>query len=72
MLKKPKKKTCEIQQLCASLLKNEAVAQHLIQASTEWYFMPPSSPHSGGIWEGAIKSTKYHFKREIGKILLTN
>ncbi|XP_035222886.1 uncharacterized protein LOC118195671 [Stegodyphus dumicola] len=65
------RKLSEIQRLWASLPKNEAVAHHLTQASIEWHFIPPASPHFGGIWEAAIKSTKYHCKRVIGETLLT-
>ena len=42
-------KLSEIQRLWASLPKKEAVAHHLTQASTEWHFIPPVSPHFGGI-----------------------
>ncbi|XP_035222980.1 uncharacterized protein LOC118195765 [Stegodyphus dumicola] len=65
------RKLSEIQRLWALLPKNEAVAHHLTQASIEWHFIPPASPHFGGIWEAAIKSTKYHCKRVIGETLLT-
>ena len=66
-----KRKLCEINRLWASLPKSETVAHYLTQTSIEWHFIPPASPHFGGIWEAAIKSTKYHFKRVIGETLLT-
>jgi hypothetical protein len=34
------------------------------------YFIPPNSPHFGGLWEAGIKSLKYHWKRIVGKALL--
>lgn len=41
------------------------------ERGTTWKFIPPRSPHFGGIWEAAIKSVKFHMKRVIGNTTLT-
>ena len=35
------------------------------------HFIPPNLPHFGGMWEAGVKSLKYHWKRIVGKALLT-
>jgi Family of unknown function (DUF5641)/Integrase zinc binding domain/Integrase core domain len=49
----------------------DSIQNYLSQNETQWKFIPPRSPHWGGIWEAAIKSTKYHIIRLIGVTKLT-
>ena len=36
-----------------------------------WYFILLNSPCFGGLWEADVKSLKYHWKKIVGKALLT-
>ncbi|XP_055905233.1 uncharacterized protein LOC129940780 [Eupeodes corollae] len=38
---------------------------------TKWNFIPPASPHFGGLWEAGVKSVKFHLKRIVRNETLT-
>lgn len=48
-------------------LERTKIQQGLTDNCIQWHFIPPSSPHFGGIWESGIKSLKYHLVRVIGE-----
>lgn len=42
------------------------IHDHLAEQEIQWHFLPPRSPHMGGLWESAVKSCKTHLTRIIG------
>ncbi|XP_044765410.1 uncharacterized protein LOC123321740 [Coccinella septempunctata] len=49
----------------------ESIKEFASQNEIEFKFIPPRSPHWGGVWEAAVKSTKHHLKRLIGEAHFT-
>ncbi|XP_060831683.1 uncharacterized protein LOC132915932 [Bombus pascuorum] len=47
------------------------VQSFLADRQIEWHFIPPNSPHFGGLWEAAVKSFKRHLRRVAGNELLS-
>ena len=56
----------ELKQLFHSQQHNETLYLHCLEDGIEWKFIPPRSPHFGGLWEAAVKAAKYHFYRAVG------
>lgn len=50
--------------------KSDEVDQFLTTAGIQWQFICPKSPFKGGLWESAVRLTKYHLKRVLGEHLL--
>lgn len=47
------------------------IEEFLAKEGIKWSFIPPGSPHMGGLWESAVKSCKSHLKKVIGEVKLT-
>nr|XP_012153233.1 PREDICTED: uncharacterized protein LOC105664226 [Megachile rotundata] len=61
----------ELQLLLRSEEHQNQLTTFLAGKSIEWKFIPPLTPHFGGLWEAAVKSFKYHLKRVAGSELFT-
>jgi len=47
------------------------VHNYATETQFRWHFIPPNSPRFGGLWEAGVNSLKCHWKRTVGKALLT-
>lgn len=56
----------ELSQLMQTESHQTAVQNVLTESGIRWHFIPPRSPHLGGLWEAVIKSMKHHLLRALG------
>lgn len=47
------------------------VADAFAENGLKWHFIPPNSPHFGGLWEAGVKSVKFHLRRVAGNASFT-
>ena len=48
-----------------------SIRDYLTHEQVTWHFIPPRTPHFGGIWESAVKSMKGHLLKIVGNYVLT-
>ena len=58
-------------QMMASKEHQDAIQTYAFKYNITWHNSPQRAPHFGGLWEAAVKSTKYHLRRIVGTQLLT-
>lgn len=61
----------EFNQSFHSQTTQDDIRQMCAQDRINWCTIPPRSPHFGGLWEAAVKSAKFHMKRQLGQASLT-
>ena len=49
----------------------DAIQSHVLNYRITWHNIPQRAPHFGGLWEAAVKSSKYHLKRILQKETVT-
>ncbi|XP_044571437.1 uncharacterized protein LOC123257248 [Drosophila ananassae] len=65
-----KNQLSELKRLFLSDEHQRSVLDFCLPESIEWKFIPPRSPHFGGLWEAAVKTAMYHFYRVVGSAVL--
>lgn len=54
-----------------ALKNSRIIPESLANTSTKWNFIPPGSPHHGGLHEAGVRSVKAHLKHILHQQLLT-
>ena len=61
----------ELHQFLMRQSTEKTVSEFCTSHKIEWRFIPEHGPHFGGLWEAAVKSTKFHLRRIVGSVKLT-
>lgn len=54
-----------------SAMSDPNLQNHIALDQIDWHFIPPASPHFGGLWESGVRSLKHHLKRVVKDHTLT-
>lgn len=66
-----KNELAELKDLFNTQQHQQSIQENCLHDGISWKFIPPRSPHFGGLWEAAVKTAKYHFFRAVGLHILT-
>lgn len=61
----------ELKEFLAKEATQAQLKEFLVRQFVTWKFIPPHSPHMGGLWEAAVKFAKTHMKKIIGTNVLS-
>jgi len=61
----------ELRQLFQSEVHLNSIKKALADVGVSWHFIPPRSPHFGGLWEAAVKSMKSLLGELFGNVNMT-
>jgi hypothetical protein len=61
----------ELRKMLNSHTFQEDINNFMTTEGVHWHFMPPDSPHYGGLWEAGIMSVKHHVRRVIGNACIS-
>ncbi|XP_065082433.1 uncharacterized protein LOC135704851 [Ochlerotatus camptorhynchus] len=56
----------ELARLFNDQQQSKKITDYCTNQGIEWSFIPPRSPHFGGIWEAGVKQVKHHLTRIVG------
>jgi len=67
----PKNELAELKELFKSEPSMSNITATCLSEGIDSKFIPPRSPHFGGLWEAAVNAAKFNFYRVVGPTILT-
>ena len=60
----------ELKKIISEEESTKRISNFAAQQGINFHFIPPGSPHMGGIWEVGVKSMIFHLRRVVGNAKL--